>query len=194
MIDTSPHVDTAALAAGYVDALLNEEGLPDHLKTKHLIPWRDADKKLIVKRPPRADKYVAMLKISGLMIPGESSAPPVDVPIPFIGGERVGDLTVVRQVRELMRNKSAAAVVLFIDSGGGAVVAAEAMTAALEELAKTRPLIVYMNAVAASGGYYVATPARLDRGAAGDDHRIDWRDHRQADHGRAARKAARQHG
>jgi protease-4 len=34
------------------------------------------------------------------------------------------------------------------------------MAAALDELAQTRPLVVYMNAVAASGGYYVASPAR----------------------------------
>ncbi len=63
-------------------------------------------------------------------------------------------------MRALAKNKSAAAVVLFIDSGGGAVVAAEAMTSALQALAKTRPLIVFMNGVAASGGYYIATPAR----------------------------------
>jgi protease-4 len=33
------------------------------------------------------------------------------------------------------------------------------MTSALLELAKDRPLVVYMNSVAASGGYYIATPA-----------------------------------
>jgi protease-4 len=59
-----------------------------------------------------------------------------------------------------MRNPRLAAVVLFIDSGGGSVVAAEAMTSALDELAKKVPLVVFMNGVAASGGYYVATPAR----------------------------------
>lgn len=66
----------------------------------------------------------------------------------------------VQQVRALMKDERAAAVVLFIDSGGGAVIAAEAMTSALEALAKTRPLVVYMNGVAASGGYEIATPAR----------------------------------
>ncbi len=34
------------------------------------------------------------------------------------------------------------------------------MTSALELLAKTRPVVVYMNSVAASGGYYVATAGR----------------------------------
>ncbi len=160
MIDTAPHVDDAALAAGYVDALLNEEDFPAYLKSEHLLTWRDAGKKLLIQREPRGNKYVALLTISGMMLPGESASPPVDLPIPFVGGERAGDVTVVQQVRALMRDEGAAAVVLMIDSGGGAVVAAEAMTAALEQLAKTRPLVVYMNAVAASGGYYVATPAR----------------------------------
>jgi protease-4 len=94
------------------------------------------------------------------MMQGESGSPPVAVPVPFIGGERAGDLTVVRQVRNLMRNKSAAAIILYVDSGGGDAAAAEAMTAALSELAKDRPLVVYMNSVAASGGYHIATPAR----------------------------------
>jgi hypothetical protein len=65
-----------------------------------------------------------------MMISGESGGPPGDLPLPFIGEGRLGDLTVVRQVRNLMLDKSAAAVVLWIDSGGGAAIAADAMTAA----------------------------------------------------------------
>jgi protease IV len=160
MIDTAPHTAAAALAAGYVDAVLNEEGFLAHFKTKQILLWRDAEKRLLIQASPRAEKYVALLKINGLMLPGESAAPPIDLPIPFVGGERAGDISVVRQVRALMQDESAAAVVLFIDSGGGAVIAAEAMTSALDELAKQRPLVVFMNAIAASGGYYVATPAK----------------------------------
>ena len=33
------------------------------------------------------------------------------------------------------------------------------MASALAEFAKTRPLVVFMGGVAASGGYYIATPA-----------------------------------
>lgn len=160
MIDHSPILEDAALAAGYVDAVLNEEGFVEHLKTKRIRLWKDAEKRLLIRRTPRSEKHVALLKISGLMMPGDSGSPPVDLPIPFVGGERAGDVTVVRQVRELMQDESAAAVVLMIDSGGGAVIAAEAMTAALEELAKQVPLVAFMNGVAASGGYYVATPAQ----------------------------------
>ena len=161
MIAGAPHIDATALAAGYVDGVVHEEGLYTHLKAKHIVPMKRADKQLLIKPPkPTSERYVALLRVSGLMISGESAKPPADLPIPFIGGERTGDLTLIQQIRVVMQDKNAAAVLLYVDSGGGAAIAAEAMTSALEELAKSRPLVVYMNAIAASGGYYVATPAR----------------------------------
>ncbi len=160
LIDDAPHLDNDALAAGYVDAVQTEEDLHRRLNSEHILTWSDADKKVrnIWRKP--AEKVIALLTVNGLMVPGESGAPPVDLPIPFLGGERTGDLTFVQQVRAVMKNKSAAAVVLYIDSGGGSALASEAMTSALLELAKDRPVVAYMNGVAASGGYYVATPAQ----------------------------------
>lgn len=160
MIDLAPHLDDAALGAGYVDAVETEEDLHRRLNSKHILAWSAADKKLLRKWRKSSEKYVALLNISGLMISGSSGKPPVDLPIPFIGGERAGDLTVVQQVRRLMLDKNAASVILYINSGGGSASASEAMTSALAELAQDRPLIAYMDGVAASGGYYIATPAR----------------------------------
>lgn len=162
MIDGAPHQDEAAVAAGYVDAALNEEQLAAHLGVQHIVPWEQANKVLLKKWPKRADKVVALLPLSGLIVPGASGKPPVEPPVrlPLLGDERMGDLTVVRQVRNVMRDKSVGAVVLLIDSGGGSAAASEAMASSLVELAKDRPLVVYMNSVAASGGYYIATPAR----------------------------------
>nr|WP_306469844.1 signal peptide peptidase SppA [Oscillatoria laete-virens] len=101
------------------------------------------------------------MPITGTMMPGESGSPPVDlpVPLPIVGDDRAGDLTIVQQVRHLLDDEDAAAVVLFIDSGGGAVITAEAITSALTTLAETRPVVACMNAVAGSGGYEVAMPA-----------------------------------
>jgi len=163
MIDGAPYIDQAAVDAGYIDGLVYEEGLPERLGTEDLIEWEDIEKKL-VRKPRRydTDKYIAILPITGLMMPGESGAPPIDLPIPLpiIGGERAGDITVVQQVRGLMKDERVGAVVLYIDSGGGAAIAAEAMTSALQELAKMHPVVAYMNGVAASGGYMVACPAQ----------------------------------
>jgi protease-4 len=160
MIDTAPHLDEAALIAGYVDALETEEALHRRLASEHIVTAEFAGKKLRQKWRKPAEQYVALLPVSGLMIQGESRKPPVNLPIPFIGDETMGDVTVVQQVRALMKNKAAAAVILYIESGGGSAAAAEAMVAALAELAADRPLIAYMNGVAASGGYYIATLAR----------------------------------
>jgi protease-4 len=160
MIDTAPHLDTEALAAGYITAIETEEDLHQRLESPHIVSWGTAQRKLLRKRQPTTERYVAVLNVSGLMVNGESDGLPLDLPIPFIGGERAGDLTVVQQVRRLMVDESAAAVVLYINSGGGSATAAEAMTSALQELAKTRPVVVFMDGVAASGGYYIATAAQ----------------------------------
>jgi protease IV len=161
MIDTAPHLDNAAKAAGYVDGVLHEEDLAQYLGAEHLVLWKQARKK-IIRKPRRSvgQKAVAIMTVEGLMITGESGSPPLDLPLPFLDAERAGDRTVVQQARELIDADEIGAVVLYIDSGGGSAVAAEAMTAALLELAKTKPLVAYMNGVAASGGYYIATAAQ----------------------------------
>ena len=160
MIDSAPHLDEAALAAGYVDGVLNEEGLHQRLNAEHLLPLDQAKNHLLRRWRRASGQYVAVLPLSGTIISGESGSSPVDLPLPLLADDRLGDLTVVRQVRNLMQDKRAAAVVLWIDTPGGSAAASESMAAALDELAKDRPVIAFMNSVAASGGYYIATPAR----------------------------------
>lgn len=162
MIDNAPYLDVSALEKGFIDALLYEEDLPAHLQADHLLEWDKARRKLLIDAPKPIGKYVAILPITGMMMPGEGGEPPIDIPIPipFIGGERAGDVSIVQQIRALAADENAAAVVVYIDSGGGAAIAAEAMTAALHTLGKDRPIVAYMNGVAASGGYMVACPAK----------------------------------
>ncbi len=160
MIDGAPYLDSEALAAGYVDAVETEEALYRRLNSEHIVSWQSANKKLLKKWTKHSEKYVALINVSGMMSPGKSAKPPIDIPIPFIGGERVGDITVVQQIRHVMEDEQAAAVILYINSGGGAVIAGEAMRSALAELAKNRPVVAYMDSVAASGGYYIATPTQ----------------------------------
>lgn len=160
MIDSAPHLDYDALQAGWVDAVLNEEGIPSNLGTEHIVAWEKAKKVLLKKWRKRSAGYVALLPIRGVIVPGKSAQPPIDIPIPLIGSDRAGDRTVVQQVRQLQADQQARAVILYVDSPGGSAAASEAMTSALNELAKDRPLVVYMNNVAASGGYYVSTAGR----------------------------------
>jgi protease-4 len=83
--------------------------------------------------------------------------PPLRLPLLF--EDQCGDLTVVQQARALAANRRVGAVVLWVESGGGSSTASEAMASALAALAGRKPLVAAMGSVAASGGYYVATPA-----------------------------------
>lgn len=161
MIDTAPHLDHVALEKGYIDGILNEERLIDYLGITKITPWEEADQQVYLPVKDMSKKYVAVIYAGGMIIDGESAKPPADspVPIPFAGGERLGDMTLNQQVRNLMKDDNCGALVLYIDSGGGSATASESMASTLSEFAKNRPFVVYMGGVAASGGYYIATPA-----------------------------------
>jgi len=159
MIDQSPVFGKVAQELGYVDGVLNEEQLSEYLKVENIVLWEQADGMLPLKQPKSPAQYVGILTITGAIVDGETNDPPVDIPVPLVGGTRTGDVSFVQQVRNLMRDDHCVAAVLYVDSGGGSATASEAMTSALNELAKKKPLVVYMGGVAASGGYYVATAA-----------------------------------
>ena len=161
-IDSAPYTDHEAKEAGYVDSVLNEEGFAAYLEVdqKDIITYDEAEKRLFIPWREPTEKHIAMIYIGGTIVNGESERPPVDFPLPILGEERAGDLSVVQRVRQLMGRDDIGAVVLYVDSPGGSASASEAMASALEELAKKVPIVVYMNNVAASGGYYVSTPAK----------------------------------
>lgn len=65
----------------------------------------------------------------------------------------------VETVRKAADDASVAAVVVRVDSPGGAVAPSQEMYAALRELRRSKPVVASLGAVAASGGYYVASAA-----------------------------------
>jgi len=164
LVDGGPHPAAAALEAGVVDAVIGEEEISVHLasggKQAQIAPYERVKRHLLVPPLRRPGKYVALLRIAGDIIDGRSAQPPVRPPfrIPLLFSERAGDLTVIQQVRALARSRRAAAVVVHVDSGGGSATSSEAMAAALKKVAEKKPLVVSMGSVAASGGYYIATP------------------------------------
>lgn len=161
MIDGAIHLSEDALEQGYVDGIMNEEALIKYLGVNKVTMWEEANQQLYLPARDFSGRYVALLYAGGMIVDGESATPPSDVPvpIPFVGGERMGDITINQQLRNLMKDPACGALVLYIDSGGGSASASESMASALSEFAKSRPLVVYMGGVAASGGYYIATPA-----------------------------------
>jgi len=96
---------------------------------------------------PRAEK-IGLIVARGNIYDGNRDAGE-------IGGDTLADM-----VRRARLDDQVKALVLRIDSGGGSAFASEIIRSELVELRDAgKPLVVSMGSVAASGGYWIATPA-----------------------------------
>jgi protease-4 len=103
-----------------------------------------ADKSL-----PSAGKAIAVVTVAGEIVDGDAGPGTA-------GGDRIADL-----VDSVTQSDDYAGLVLRVDSPGGSVLASERIRAAVERVrAKGLPVAVSMGSVAASGGYWVSTPAQ----------------------------------
>ena len=160
LIDCSPYGDDVAVERHVVDRVLTEEELQAHVRGT-LGTWERAERKMRKPAPKLgAGKYIALMRIEGIIVDGRSGRLPVQPPIeiPLAGEARAGDLSVVQLARQVAADKRAAAAVLYVNSRGGSSTASEAMRHALRAVASRKPLVVVMGPVAGSGGYDVATP------------------------------------
>ena len=99
--------------------------------------------------------------------PAEESGTPIAV-VPVVGNIVDGDqpsgtaggTTVAKHILKAVADDSVKAIVLRVDSPGGSVLASEQIRqATLQAKAKKLPVVVSMGNLAASGGYWVSTPA-----------------------------------
>jgi protease-4 len=65
--------------------------------------------------------------------------------------------TTARQIRELRQDDGVKAIVLRVNSPGGSATASEAIQRELRQARASKPVIVSMGTVAASGGYWIST-------------------------------------
>ncbi|MEO6063454.1 MAG: S49 family peptidase [Thermoflexales bacterium] len=105
-----------------------------------------------------ADQYVAVIQLEGAIIEGKSS-PPSPLPLPFVGDRASGDETIAAAFRAAENDPETAAIVLVVDSPGGSALASDLIARELRRIRTKKPIVVYMNGVAASGGYYAAALA-----------------------------------
>jgi protease-4 len=148
----------AALAAGLVDKIGDRTAFQKYLAKvsgkKSDEPQGYARIRLssyvsdVVNQNPRGP--IGVVTIAGMIVDGRA------------GPGTAGGETIARQIEQGIRDKNVKALVVRVDSPGGSVLASERIRGALlEARAKNIPVVVSMGSVAASGGYWVSTPANF---------------------------------
>jgi protease-4 len=98
-------------------------------------------------QPGSGDSHakIAQISMRGII----SSSIPGD-----LGQTMVDDLKM--QLRQAVEDSKVKAIVLVIDSPGGEVTASDVIYTAVTKAREKKPVVVYMDSLAASGGYYVS--------------------------------------
>ncbi len=115
-------------------------------------PWQynriRLDQWIAANPAPQDGDRIAIVPVVGDIVDGRADAGTA-------GGE-----TIARHIFDAIADESVKAIVLRVDSPGGSVLASERIRSALlQAKARELPIVVSMANVAASGGYWVATPA-----------------------------------
>ncbi len=148
--------------------LMQAEGLVDELADKHDVDRYIAG--MLGKSEPddvAEIGYKAYLKATDVITPQAPSQNLIGVITasgPIVNGEQptgtVGGDTIADLLRDARRDKRIKAVVLRVDSPGGSALASEVIRKEVERVkASGKPVVVSMGSLAASGGYWISTPA-----------------------------------
>ena len=153
LVERGPLLTHEAMDNGIVDKLAYWDQVEDHFKR-----GRRAWNPLSLGRYRMfinsfGGENIAVVHATGLIVSGDSQESPT-------GGFVMGGDSVASDLRTARENPSIKAIVLRIDSGGGSVVGSEVIRREVELANDVKPVVVSMSDVAASGGYWIATPAR----------------------------------
>lgn len=167
-VDQGPYSAVRARALGLVDLIADDLELPGALGldadqdramagSAGIATFRDWERSrrlprvrwMAWRRPTR----LAVIPVSGMIAQAPSGAPPV-------GPAVAGSETLVAGLRAAARDRRSPAAVLYVNSPGGSALASELILAEVRRLAARKPVVVYVDRVAASGGYMVALGAR----------------------------------
>ncbi|WP_312670772.1 signal peptide peptidase SppA [Pseudescherichia sp.] len=137
-------VDTLGSSADAEKALVKQFGWSDEDKNYRAISMYDYP----LKKPSEVGSSVAVIFANGAIMDGEESA------------GNVGGDTTAAQIRDARIDPNVKAIVLRVNSPGGSVTASEVIRAELAAAkAAGKPVVVSMGGMAASGGYWISTPA-----------------------------------
>jgi protease-4 len=130
-------VDEVVLKAGDGNRF-EGRGLTDQLPRRRNEDWDSG---------PR----IGVVMIDGTIVDGNN------VDVPLLGIHMSGGRTVSAAIDGLANDPLTNAIVVRVDSPGGAVLASDQIWRAIRRAREQKPVVVSMGAVAASGGYYVAS-------------------------------------
>ncbi len=97
---------------------------------------------------------IALVTVEGGITKGASG-------FDYFEGSTAGAATTVAAIRAARRDAAVRAIVVRLNTPGGDAIASDLIWAELSEARKTKPVIVSMSDVCASGGYYIASASDL---------------------------------
>jgi protease-4 len=100
-------------------------------------------------------RKIAVVYGTGAIERGASGYDPLLSP----GSSSMGSDEMTKAFKDARDDDSIRAIVFRVDSPGGSVIASELIRRAVELCARRKPVVVSMSGYAASGGYWVSTPA-----------------------------------
>jgi protease-4 len=159
LADSAPLLASEALDAGLVDRLAYTDEVVSAVKAsvgpKSKLLYLSAYK----KRAGKGRRSGKAVPVAVLRAVGEIHRSTTN-PFGLRGGPILAADRLIPQIRAAAKDKKVKALVLRVDSPGGSAVASDAIWRELVKLRELgKPLVVSMGAVAASGGYYLATAA-----------------------------------
>jgi protease IV len=156
-IDEGPHRAVRAKELGLVDHVAYDDELDGLLGAPEGESARlvDSDRYLRLKRPLRWRPILPKPVVGLVEVHG-----PIVSDVRFSMGRVASEVPITRALRIARLDPRVRAVVLHIDSPGGSALASDRIHHEVERLAAEKPVVAYFSNVAASGGYYVAAPAR----------------------------------
>ncbi len=162
LFDQAPFAADAAKAAKLVDKLVPFERFRDDIAKGAFVLASASEPKpeppnifeLFSGKAPEGPKgkRLALVYLVGGIVHGKSGGG-------LMPSQEVASRDLVSQLHKLAADDDVEAVVLRIDSPGGSALASDIIWQAVRELAAKKPVIASMGAVAASGGYYIASGA-----------------------------------
>ncbi len=104
--------------------------------------------------------FLLLVIVSILLVMFQKSIPMGDrIALIRIEGLITDSKEITEELKEYVKNPSIKAIVLRIDSPGGAVAPAQEIYEEVRKASSKKKVLVSMGSVAASGGYYIASPA-----------------------------------